>query len=61
MPPVDDDARLDVPVEALSRRGFLELIGAGAMLAGAACAERPARRIYAYHATPPEVVPGVAW
>src|SRR5689334_1836809 len=45
---------------AVSRRGWLKLLGASMALAGVSgCRSRPADQIVPYVSTPPEVTPGI--
>jgi MoCo/4Fe-4S cofactor protein with predicted Tat translocation signal len=45
--------------DGISRRGFVQLLGASATLAGLTACERPVEKILPYTDQPPEVTPGV--
>src|SRR5574338_907073 len=65
--PAEDDsaiaaaelAAIGAEAPALSRRRFLQLLGASAALAGAGCFRSPVETIVPYVERPPEVTPGV--
>jgi Fe-S-cluster-containing dehydrogenase component len=59
-PPVRAPAAPDglVQIEGMSRRRFVQLLGASAALAGAAACDRPRERILPYVTHPPDVLPG---
>jgi Fe-S-cluster-containing dehydrogenase component len=57
----DADADATPPEDDVSRRGFMQLLGASMALAGlAGCTRAPRGKIVPYAAQPPEAVPGVA-
>ncbi|HEY7634572.1 MAG TPA: 4Fe-4S dicluster domain-containing protein [Gemmatimonadales bacterium] len=54
-------AEAELPPDGMSRRRFVQLLGASLALAGlGACMERPRERILPYVTSPPDVEPGTA-
>src|SRR5262245_32050628 len=50
----------ELPEDSVSRRSFVQLLGASVALSGAAACQRPNQKIVPYVRRPPEVTPGNA-